>query len=100
MFARSCDDPDSLLPPSREPISLMAACSSSTLREIFMGCSPCGLHGVESFFCGIPMDSQEAEARIHIELSTLSWLGFPDRTRPSPTRLFHYTSQAGLLGIV
>jgi hypothetical protein len=46
------------------------------------------------------MDSLEAAAKIRIDLSTRSWLRFPDRTKAKPSRLFHYTSQAGLLGIV
>ena len=46
------------------------------------------------------MDSLEATFKIQIELSTRSWLHFPDSTKARPARLFHYTSQEGLLGIV
>ena len=46
------------------------------------------------------MDLQEAIERIQIELTGGTWLAFPPPERPRPTRLFHYTSQAGLLGIL
>jgi hypothetical protein len=46
-----------------------------------------------------PVDHQEAAARIRIEIGDLG-LRFAGRTSPRPKRLFHYTSQAGLLGII
>jgi Protein of unknown function (DUF2971) len=45
------------------------------------------------------MDAPEAAARIRIELGN-EWLHFPKVTTTRPKRLFHYTSHAGLLGIV
>jgi hypothetical protein len=46
------------------------------------------------------MELLEAAAKLRIELSSSSWLQFPKPTRARPTRLFHYTPQAGLLGII
>jgi len=45
------------------------------------------------------MDSTEATVRLRIELQARGWLQ-PKAPGARPSRLFHYTSQAGLLGIV
>jgi DUF2971 family protein len=47
------------------------------------------------------MDTREAAARMRVEIvSARAWLDRPAPTKARPQRLFHYTSQAGLLGIV
>lgn len=56
-------------------------------------------HNDGAALTGILMDSHEAAVRIRVELGD-SWLRFPERTNARPTRLFHYTSQEGLIGIV
>src|SRR5580704_14459526 len=46
------------------------------------------------------MNISEAAARIRVEIASQTWLDRPAPTTAKPQRLFHYTSQAGLLGIV
>jgi hypothetical protein len=46
------------------------------------------------------MDALEAAVRMRKEISARTWLDRPAPTTAKPQRLFHYTSQAGLLGIV
>src|SRR5580704_8956937 len=46
------------------------------------------------------MNISEAAARIRVEIASQTWLDRPALTKARPQRLFHYTSQAGLLGIV
>jgi hypothetical protein len=45
------------------------------------------------------METLEAIARIR-QKTALKWLKFSRRSTPEPTRLYHYTSQDGLIGII
>jgi Protein of unknown function (DUF2971) len=46
------------------------------------------------------MDSREAIIKLRIELQAREWLQPPERLGSKPLRLFHYTPQVGLIGIV